>query len=184
MKTLITFTALLLLVAVEASAGTTKQLWTAGWDDFNEPLNFTKSNVQWSVSASRKLTVTFNLVSATPLKLYQGSLNFFCTTFPAMFGQYPVEENGDGTCISLTRQNVTATVAEVEVGVITTDVHGNGTFKIVLGPVPAGTYQLEFFVRNGAGCDFINGGLCDANHAAADFQSPGPFGSFTTITVP
>lgn len=172
------------LSASMASAGTVKQAWVAGWDDFGEPLNYTKSNVEWSVSRSRKLTVTINLVGATPLKLYQASLNFFCSTFPANFGQFPTEENGDGTCITLTRQGVTATVAEVEIGVITTDSTGKGSYKIVVGPVPAGTYELEFFVRNGAGCDFINGGPCDANHAASDFQSPGPFGTFTTITVP
>ena len=184
MKKLVRIGTLIFLFVSVASATMTKQLWTAGWDNFGEPLNFTKSNLQWSVSTSRKLTVTFNLVGATPLKLYQGSLNFFCTTFPSTFGQYPVEENSDGTCISLNRQGVTATIAEVEVGVITTDLHGNGTFKIVVGPVPAGTYQLSFFVRNGAGCDFINGGPCDVNHAEADFQSPGPFGTATTITVP
>jgi hypothetical protein len=39
-------------------------------------------------------------------------------------------------------------------------------------------------VRNGAGCDLINGGPCDVNHAEADYQSPGPFGTATTITVP
>ena len=184
MKKVLVVAALLVFSASILSASTTKQKWTAGWDYFSEPLNYTKSTIQWSVSASRKLTLTFNLVGATPLKLYQGSLNFFCTTFPATFGQFPTEENGDGTCISLTRQGVTATVAEVEVGVITTDLHGNGTYKIVVGPVPSGTYELEFFVRNGAGCDFINGGPCDVNHAEADFQSPGPYGTATTIVVP
>jgi len=184
MKKALAVAALLIFSASTLSASTTKQKWTAGWDYFSEPLNYTKSNIQWSVSAARKLTLTFNLVGATPLKLYQGSLNFFCTTFPATFGQFPTEENGDGTCISLTRQGVTATVAEVEVGVITTDLHGNGTYKIVVGPVPSGTYELEFFVRNGAGCDFINGGPCDVNHAEADFQSPGPYGTATTIVVP
>jgi len=184
MKKAFAVAVLLFASASWVSASTTKQLWTAGWDNFNEPLNFTKSNVQWSVSRSRMLTVTFNLVGATPLKLYQVSLNFFCTTFPPTFGQFPTEENGDGTCISLTRQGVTATIAEVEVGVVATDLKGNGSFKIVIGPVPSGTYQLEFFARNGAGCDFSNGGPCDANHAAADFQSPGPFGTGTTIIVP
>src|SRR5215472_727831 len=61
----------LLLSIRTASAGTT-QKWTAGWDDFSEPLSYTKSNVIWSVNATtRKLTVTFNLVGANPNKLYQ-----------------------------------------------------------------------------------------------------------------
>lgn len=33
----------------------------------------------------------------------------------------------------------------------------------LIGPVPSGTSQVEFFARNGAGCDFINGGRCDGN---------------------
>lgn len=184
MKKALVVAALVMSLASALWAGSTKQKWTAGWDFFSEPLNYNKSTVMWSVSSSRKLAVSVKLVGATPLKLYQASLNFFCTTFPATFGQFPTEENGDGTCISLTRQGVTATVAEVEVGVITTDIFGNGAYKIVIGPVPSGTYSLEFFVRNGAGCDFINGGPCDVNHAEADFQSPGPYGTATTITVP
>lgn len=183
MKKLMALAGALLLVC--SASATTTQKWTAGWDNFSEPLNFTKSNVKWSVnSTTRKITVTFNLAGATPSKLYQVSLNFFCTTFPPTFGQFPTGENGDGTCISLTRQGVTATVAEVEVGVVATDLNGNGSFKVVIGPVPSGTYQLEFFARNGAGCDFINGGPCDVNHAEADFQSPGPFGTATTIVIP
>jgi len=184
MKRLFLLAGALLLSACAASA-TTTQKWTAGWDNFSEPLNFTKSKIMWSVnSTTRKITVTFNLAGATSSKLYQVSLNFFCTTFPVNFGQFPTEENGDGTCISITRQGVTASIAEVEVGVIATDLHGNGSFKVVIGPVPSGTYQVEFFARNGAGCDFINGGPCDTNHAEADFQSPGPFGTATKITVP
>ena len=182
-RTLVAAMALVLLGGI-VYAATVTQRWTAGWDFFTERLNYTKSNVQWSVSTSRKLTVTFNLVGATPLKLYQGSLNFFCTTFPTKFGQFPTEENSDGTCIPLTRQGVSKTVAEVEVGVITTDMNGNGTYTIDIGPVPPGTYEVSFFVRNGAGCNFINGGPCDVNHAEADFQSPGPFGRFKKITVP
>ena len=79
---------------------------------------------------------------------------------------------------------MTKTVAEFEIGVVTTDIHGNGKYSVVIGPVPSGTYELEFFARNGAGCLLVNGGPCDANHAEADFQSPGPFGSETKITVP
>ena len=45
-----------LLLSATASATTEK--WTAGWDNFSEPLNFTSSNITWSVSATtRKLTV-------------------------------------------------------------------------------------------------------------------------------
>jgi hypothetical protein len=174
----------LLLSASAASAATT-QKWTAGWDNFSEPLNYTRSKISWSVNpTTHKLSVTFILVGATPSKLYQVSIHFFCTTFPPTFGQFPSERNADGTCIQLTRQNVTATAAEAEVGVVFTDMHGKGSFKVVIGPVASGTYEVEFFARNGAGCDVAGGGGNDANHCEADFQSPGPFGTATTIVVP
>ena len=118
-----------LLLAGSSSATMATQKWTLGWDNFSEPLDLSHSKITWSVSPTRKLTVTFTLKGATPSKLYQVSLNFFCSTFPATFGQFPTERNGDGSCIQLTRQGVTATAAEVEVGVVTTDLHGNGRSK-------------------------------------------------------
>ena len=145
---------LTLLLWVASSAATT-QKWKLGWDNLSEPLNLTKSSVTWSVSSvstTSKLTVTYTLIGATPTKLYQVSLNFFCTTFPATFGQFPTEENSNGTCVTATKQGVTESIAEVEVGVVLTDIHGNGTFTVVIGPIPSGTYKLEFFARNGAGC--------------------------------
>jgi hypothetical protein len=123
------------------------------------------------------------LVGIAPLGLVV-ALNFFCSTFPSTFGQFPNDQGG-GACIPLTRQGVTQNVAEVELGVVTTDINGNGSLTVVIGPVASGTYTLEFFARNGAGCDLIGGGSCDADHAEADFQSPGPtFGDATTITIP
>jgi len=185
MKRTLLVAATVLLSAGAAFATATTQKWTTGWDNFSEPLDLSHSKITWSVSPTRKLTVTFTLKGATPSKLYQVSLNFYCSTFPATFGQFPTERNADGSCIQLTRQGVSATAAEVEVGVVTTDLHGNGVFKVVIGPVASGTYEIEFFARNGAGCDLTGGGANDANHCEADFQSPGPtFGDATTITIP
>jgi hypothetical protein len=159
----------------------TTQKWTAGWDNFGESLNYTKSNVVWSVSSTSpyKMTVTFNLVGATPNKLYQVGFDFFCSTFPTTFGQFPP----NGICIPQTHQSITLNDAWVEVGVVLTDIHGNGKFSVVIGPIAAGTYKFEFHAREGAGC-YVNGGggngLC-----AVDFQSPGPtWGDATTITIP
>jgi hypothetical protein len=76
----------LLLGCGAASAQATTQKWTTGWDNFSEPISLTKSKIKWSVSPARKMTVTFTLAGATPTKLYQVALNFFCTTFPATFG--------------------------------------------------------------------------------------------------
>ena len=174
-----------LLSASTASATATVQKWTAGWDDFSEPLNYTTSKVSWSVNTTtRKLSVTFTLRGATPSKLYQVGAHIFCTTFPATFGQFPVSTGG-GACVSNTKQGVTKSLAAVELGVATTDAHGNGSFAVVVGPIASGTYRLEFDARNGAGCDLTGGGGNDANHCDVDFQSPGPiFGDETTIIIP
>lgn len=170
-----------LVVAVPSSATTTTQDWVHGWDNFGEPLNLTASKISWSVSPTRNLTIKFLLIGARPNKLYQVSLNFFCSTFPATFGQFPTD-GGGGACQSLTRQGVTKDSAEVELGVVRTDIHGNGLFSVVVGPVSAGTYELEFFARDGAGCNVNGGG--GLGTCPVDFQSPGKFGTATTITVP
>jgi hypothetical protein len=158
--------------------------WTAGWDNFSEPLDFTHSNITWSVnSTTRKLTVTFKLVSATPSKLYQVGVHIFCSTFPATFGQFPTDVRG-GACRAITRQGVTETVVAVEFGVVTADIHGNGSFAVVVGPIASGSYRLEFDTRDGAGCN-LKGGAGNGSDCSVDFQSPGPtFGTATTITIP
>ena len=158
----------------------TTQTFTTGWDIFNEPLNLTKSTVKWT-PGTHKLTVVYKLVAARPSKLYQVSLNFFCSTFPANFGQFPVDAGG-GTCFTLTRQGVTKTAAEVEFGVVTTDSHGNGTISVAITGIAPGTYQVEFYVRDGAGCN-LNGGGGNSG-CSVDFQSPGPWGTATTVTIP
>jgi hypothetical protein len=177
-------TATLLLSAGWASAAITTQKWTTGWDNFSEPLDLTHSSIKWSVSATRKWTVTFTLKGATPNKLYQVGVHIFCDTFPTTFGQFPVG-GGGGACAPLTRQGVTKKAVAVEFGVVTTDIHGNGSFKVVVGPIVSGTYHLEFDTRNGAGCNLTGGGGAnDPNICEADFQSPGPFGTATTVIVP
>lgn len=184
MKRISLLVAALLITTGTASATATIQKWVAGWDDFSEPLNYTKSKISWSVnSTTRRLSVTFTLVGATPSKLYQVGIVPFCTTFPATFGQFPVD-GGGGTCTSLTRQGVTRTAVTVELGVVTTDIHGNGSFTVAIGPITAGTYHVEFQARNGAGCNLI-GGAGNGPDCADVFQSPGPtFGDTTTIIIP
>jgi hypothetical protein len=186
MKRILPVAATLLLSAGTAFATATTQKWTTGWDNFGEPLDLAHSKIVWSVSATRKLTVTFTLKGATPNKLYQVGVHIFCGTFPATFGQFPSERNGDGSCVPITRQGVTKSIAAVEFGVVTTDIHGNGSFKVIVGPIVSGSYDLEFDTRNGAGCGLTGGGGAnDPNICEADFQSPGPvFGTATTVVVP
>ena len=167
----------------EALTSTT-QKWTAGWDNFSEPLDFAHSNITWSVnSTTRKLTLSFKLVGATSGKLYQVGVHIFCSTFPATFGQFPTDVGG-GACRAITRQGVTEAVVAVEFGVVTTDIHGNGSFVVVVGPIASGSYRLEFDTRDGAGCN-LKGGAGNGSDCSVDFQSPGPtFGTATTITIP
>ena len=137
----------MVLGGTQVSAQTTTQLWTAGWDKFNEPLDLSHRTVKWSVSTTRKLTVTFTLAKATPNKLYQVALQLFCTTSPATFGNYPVVFLNNGNCVSATKQGVTKTTAAVELGVVTTDIHGNGSFKGVVGPIASGPMSLNSMRR-------------------------------------
>lgn len=174
--------ALAMMMAVSGTAHATTQSWKTGWDVFTEPLNLTKSKIIWSlVTTTKTLTITYTLNSATPSKLYQVGIHLFCTTPPASFGQFPVSSS---SCSPITRQGVTKSVDAVELGVVTTDIHGNGLFRVVVGPLAPGTYTFEFNARNGAGCNLIGGGGNGASICEADFQSPGPFGTATTITVP
>ena len=63
MKRIFLLDVALLLSAVPASATATVQKWTAGWDNFGEALNYTRSKISWSVNATtHKLSVTFTLV--------------------------------------------------------------------------------------------------------------------------
>lgn len=169
-----------LLAAGASSAQTTLQ-WTPGWNNLKQQLDFVHSNVTWVVTPESKLGARYKLISATPNRLYQVGVHIFCTTFPATFGQFPVHSSvGGGNCESDTAQGVTETLVAVELGVVLTDVSGNGALQVIVGPIAPGTYYLEFDARNGAGCDLVGGGPCDV-----DFQSPGPtFGDATTITVP
>ena len=123
---------------------------------------------------------TLTIVAAL---LAGGTLLALAQNGPATGGLPPVA-GGAGACPAITRQGVTETIKAVEFGVVTTDIHGNGSFTVVVGPVASGTYNLEFDARDGAGCNLI-GGAGDGSDCNIDFQSPGPtFGTATTITIP
>ena len=154
------------------------QSWRKGWDKFDEPLDFTKSKVFWSIlPPQNRLLTVYRLRGAQPSKLYQVGVHLFCFVDPEFFGQFPTDKGG---CPEATRQDVTARAVAVEFGVVTTDMNGDGCFGVIVGPIAPGTYRLEFNVRDGAGCNLTGGfGSCDV-----DFQSPGPFGTVTRIVVP
>jgi hypothetical protein len=170
-------TAAFLLVGPTFAAPTT-QNWKPGWDNLKVPLNYKLSKLTWSVnSESRAMSVTYTLKGAVPNSFYGAGVLIFCDTFPSTFGQFPTSFVSDGQCTSFTRQGVTKTAAGVLFGVITTDIHGNGSITVVVGPIAPDTYDLEFAVID------TGGSLCGDN--GTDFQSPGPvWGDGTKITIP
>ena len=180
LKRVITTAAVLALAIGSASPAKTLS-WAAGWDNLTEPLNYTTSSVVYSVSQANDLSVTYTLNGATPNKLYQVAIIFFnqCPTPPASFGTYP--ETADSSCTPYTRQGVTASTSNTEIGVVTTDASGDGSTALTVGPLTAGSYKVEFIARDGAGC-VVSGGGGGGN---VDFQSPGPdFATTTTVKVP
>jgi hypothetical protein len=173
--------AALTFLSLGTAAAAKVQPFTAGWDNFNEPLNYANSNVKWSYSPKTKaLSVTFNLVGATPSKAYQTSIVIFCTTEPPNFGRFPVASGSPGSCQSITRQGVTAQSVAAEVGAIVTDSSGNGSMTVSTGALPMGTFKVEFTVRDGVGCNLTGGNASACN---LDFQSPGPFDTTSHFTV-
>jgi hypothetical protein len=64
---------------------------------------------------------------------------------------------------------------------INTDANGDGGVAFIVHSIASGDYKLEFDVRAGVGCGFIDlGPECNVV-----FQSPGPlFGDTVTISVP
>ena len=160
----------------------TSQLWTAGWDLFSEPLDFANSKVTWQVTSGR-LVITYVLIGATPSKLYQVGVHLFCDQGDVpgkQFGRFPTS----GPCATITRQGVTASIKQAEFAVVLTDAKGSGTVRVSVGAPLSGSYAVEFDARNGAGCGVAGGGGNNANTCDVDFQSPGPFGTTTTIVIP
>jgi hypothetical protein len=155
--------------------------WAVGLDNFTEPLHTSTSFVHWSLSPKNPfLTLTYQLNGAVPSKLYQVGIHLEnCRKTIPRFGQFPAL----GPCGAITRQGITRTVLAFELGVVLTDEFGNGSFAVVVGPIAAGTYTLQFNVRNGAGCN-VTGGGSGGTVCAVDFQAPNRFGKTITLEVP
>ena len=177
MKKVLVLAACLLLSSSVAAEARPKTLhWSPGWDEYGEPLDFDKSNIKWSIDQNSKtLKVVFTLIGAVPNKLYQVGFHIFGQC-PASFGQFL-----NIGCSSVTAGGVTRSMACIEFGVVTTDMSGNGTFSVTVGPLPSGVYKGEFGARNGAGCGLRGGGGNSTCNVV--FLSPGPFGATTRIEV-
>jgi hypothetical protein len=170
------------LALMAGRAVATELLWATGWDKFTEPLNTSTSLVHFSLSPENPfLSVTYQLNGAAPNKLYQVGIHLEnCRKTIPSFGQFPAL----GPCGAITRQGVTRTVEAFEFGVVLTDGFGNGSFAIIVGPIAAGTYTLQFNVRNGAGCNVTGGGGSGGAFCEVDFQAPNHFAKTITLKVP
>jgi hypothetical protein len=148
---------------------------SAGWDVFNEKLDYTKSFVDWSQPGSTSnLLIKYHLVGARANWAYQVGVHVFDRCDSA-FGQYlriiPCSTPA-------TRQNTSRNVEAFEFGAVSTDPSGNGAETFVVHRIASGNYELEFDVRANVGCP--DSGSCDVV-----FQSPGPFGIGTIhISIP
>ena len=159
------------IAVADAHPNSRHQKWLAGWDIFDEQLDYSTSKVIWKHRrGNSRLVVEYILRGATPNRQYQVGVHIF-DSCPNTFGQFP----SLGPCDLVTREGVTRVVAGIEFGVVTTDSDGNGSFRVSVNGIEAGTYELEFNVRAGVGCNLGGCGPCDVV-----FQSPGPFGVGTT----
>jgi hypothetical protein len=154
------------------------QPWSAGWDVFTEPLDYTSNNstVTWNQPGSTSnLVITYHLAGARPNWNYQVGVHLFDRCDPA-FGQY----TSNIPCSRpATRQNTTRNVQAFDLGSIPTDSLGNGGGAFPVLKIARGDYELEFDVRAGVGCP------ADPGECNVVFQSPGPFGVGTIkVSIP
>lgn len=167
-----------LFVTSGASAGALK--WGSGWAGVNETLNYTESYVSYDYfSASKYLRVTYSFIGAKPKKLYQVGVHIYCNTPIAAFGQFSTNTK---SCVSHTIDGVTKSVDSVELGMVLTDAGGNGSFEVNVGPLKAGTYNVQFSVRTDAGC-YMSGYPASSPKCAVIFSAPAGFGKMLSLNV-
>jgi hypothetical protein len=155
--------------------------WQYGWDEFSGPLNLVQSSVSWQSSTRGRLTISFNLVGASPNTKYLVGIALFygsqgqCTS---SFGQFSL-----GPCDYVTVQGHTtweddtncpgagcAPQSSPGIGTLNTDGSGNGAVSISIIGIAPGTYSLEAYIGSGPG-------------TGINFQSPGPFGNVVSVTI-
>jgi hypothetical protein len=169
---------------IASNAAVISQAFTPGWDINSFPLNYGTSSVSYDQPAltPNQLQITYNLNGANANYTYQVGVHIFGLNFGstglASFGQYATA----GTPIQITRQGNTAYVQGVEFGNVTTNATGNGSSSFSISNLLPGTYQLEFDVRQGVGCNIPPG---NPSNCAVVYQSPGPFAvNPSTFIVP
>ncbi len=154
--------------------------WRPGWDDFNQPLDYTGSFVTFEQGpAADNLHIVYSLLQSVPntahlvgIDLYWGPVGVPSTSqCLTNFGQFPASN-----CAYTCRQNVCRTYNSFELGTITLDANGNGKLALTVDGLAPGSYEAQFYVRE-PGNDF----------SEVIYQAPAPYGVgtvFITIAQP
>lgn len=149
------------------------QRLVSGWDVTEPNLG---GVVNWSVREQGSLlNVTYNLTGADPSHVYQVGVLVQGHCDSPEFGTYP-----GSACRSIARgPSPSINASAVEVGALATDTNGNGTVSASFQLTANDTYKVQFYVRNGAGCDLSP----VADNCDVIAQSPASGNDLTVITT-
>jgi hypothetical protein len=162
--------------STSTSALTTSLQWQAGWEIPHEPLDYSNSKVTYKASTGN-LSITFVLVGAKPNWWYQVGIHLLwsnCTQAVSQFGQF-------ADLLGPVNVGCKSSQQAVEMGVVTTDSLGDGSFHVNVGSIVPGTYHIVFDARRGTGCNIDvddPGRNCPIVFQAPSFQAP------ATIVIP
>src|SRR2546425_2416326 len=166
--------------------------WTAGWDLFGTTFRaFPSSRIVYSLSSNRTVVEIQFVLNGTnlPNTSHSVGLTHFWPSTPSCFSSFGTITGGTGSsgssanlgqlpadpgsCAAQTKQGITRIVSGFELGILSLDTNGSGFLNVTISNVPLGTFQIEFFFRQGVpnlsiGC----GGVPDP--CPVLLQSPGP----------
>src|SRR2546427_8380874 len=166
--------------------------WTAGWDLFGTTFRaFPSSRIVYSLSSNRTVVEIQFVLNGTnlPNTSHSVGLTHFWPATPSCFSSFGTITAGTGSsgssanlgqlladpgsCAAQTKQGMTRIVSGFELGILSLDANGSGFLNVTISNVPLGTFQIEFFFRQGVpnlsiGC----GGVPDP--CPVLLQSPGP----------
>ena len=143
-----------------------------GWDLYGEPL--VKGKVIWNAPDSQnRLQLTFIVEGARPNHIYQVGLVVVGTLTSDLFTGDPFGILfASGTVVREVSQPLDLT--NWDLGFVATDALGNGSAHFE-APANSGSFDVQFFVRQGVGCPASNCGVV--------FESEGVFGTTVLATI-
>src|SRR5437016_9411593 len=178
--------------ATTGGSSSTELNWTAGWDLFGTTFrDFPASRIVYSLSSNRTVVEIQFVLNGTNLPSVSLSVGLtHCRTSTASccssFGTLTRGTGSSGStakvrplladsgcCAPQPRQGITRIVSGFELGILSLDANGSGFLNVTISNVPLGTFQIEFFFRQGVpNLSLACGGVPDP--CAVLLQSPGP----------